>query len=154
MIHVAVDDAPKHEAPPPPPRFEDHIRTVQGAGLELAEVLNALQNAFKAVAALLRFGARGLPSNLDAHLHASGSSPTRSATPGVDMPMSNGRASPPRDILPGGASTRAGVGGDVASLDKRVAMMLIDALRRTGRCLLYTSPSPRDKRQSRMPSSA
>ena len=24
----------------------------------------------------------------------------------------------------------------------------------TGRCLLYTSPSPRDKRQSRMPSSA
>ena len=134
VIHVAVDDAPKHEAPPPPARFEDHIRTVQGAGLELAEVLNALQNAFKAVAALLRFGARGLPSNLDAHLHASGSSPTRSATPGVDMPMSNGRASPPRDILPGGASTRAGVGGDVASLDKRVAMMLIDALRRTGRC--------------------
>ena len=110
VIHVAVDDAPKHEAPPPPARFEDHIRTVQGAGLELAEVLNALQNAFKAVAALLRFGARGLPSNLDAHLHASGSSPTRSATPGVDMPMSNGRASPPRDILPGGASTRAGVG--------------------------------------------
>ena len=25
---------------------------------------------------------------------------------------------------------------------------------KTGRCLLYTSPSPRDKRQSRMPSSA
>ena len=25
---------------------------------------------------------------------------------------------------------------------------------RTKRCLLYTSPSPRDKRQSRMPSSA
>ena len=24
----------------------------------------------------------------------------------------------------------------------------------SGRCLLYTSPSPRDKRQSRMPSSA
>ena len=28
------------------------------------------------------------------------------------------------------------------------------ALTRLGRCLLYTSPSPRDKRQSRMPSSA
>ena len=26
--------------------------------------------------------------------------------------------------------------------------------RKTGACLLYTSPSPRDKRQSRMPSSA
>ena len=31
----------------------------------------------------------------------------------------------------------------------------IDALAaRVGLCLLYTSPSPRDKRQSRMPSSA
>ena len=29
-----------------------------------------------------------------------------------------------------------------------------DVVKRTNRCLLYTSPSPRDKRQSRMPSSA
>ena len=29
-----------------------------------------------------------------------------------------------------------------------------DALQKLGHCLLYTSPSPRDKRQSRMPSSA
>ena len=29
-----------------------------------------------------------------------------------------------------------------------------DAIARVQRCLLYTSPSPRDKRQSRMPSSA
>ena len=29
-----------------------------------------------------------------------------------------------------------------------------DALRRQGSCLLYTSPSPRDMRRSRMPSSA
>ena len=29
-----------------------------------------------------------------------------------------------------------------------------DALKQAHRCLLYTSPSPRDKRQSRMPSSA
>ena len=28
------------------------------------------------------------------------------------------------------------------------------ALKEAGACLLYTSPSPRDKRQSRMPSSA
>ena len=31
---------------------------------------------------------------------------------------------------------------------------LIKAVRRNNICLLYTSPSPRDKRQSRMPSSA
>ena len=34
---------------------------------------------------------------------------------------------------------------DIATLDSRVAI---------SSCLLYTSPSPRDKRQSRMPSSA
>ena len=34
-------------------------------------------------------------------------------------------------------------------------LLLINALHhRYGDCLLYTSPSPRDKRQSRMPSSA
>ena len=32
--------------------------------------------------------------------------------------------------------------------------LLIESLRRFDYCLLYTSPSPRDKRQSRMPSSA
>ena len=31
---------------------------------------------------------------------------------------------------------------------------LLDLARRVPHCLLYTSPSPRDKRQSRMPSSA
>ena len=31
---------------------------------------------------------------------------------------------------------------------------ILDALDWCGICLLYTSPSPRDKRQSRMPSSA
>ena len=37
----------------------------------------------------------------------------------------------------------------------RGSVMLIGAmLGRFGNCLLYTSPSPRDKRQSRMPSSA
>ena len=35
-------------------------------------------------------------------------------------------------------------------------LLVIDALKRSSAktCLLYTSPSPRDKRQSRMPSSA
>ena len=31
---------------------------------------------------------------------------------------------------------------------------IVDGLERGDGCLLYTSPSPRDKRQSRMPSSA
>ena len=32
--------------------------------------------------------------------------------------------------------------------------MIMDAVKQLEDCLLYTSPSPRDKRQSRMPSSA
>ena len=32
--------------------------------------------------------------------------------------------------------------------------VLTEALSNNSNCLLYTSPSPRDKRQSRMPSSA
>ena len=37
-------------------------------------------------------------------------------------------------------------------LDLEIAFIAMDSLLRL--CLLYTSPSPRDKRQSRMPSSA
>ena len=33
-------------------------------------------------------------------------------------------------------------------------IVIHDADQQEGSCLLYTSPSPRDKRQSRMPSSA
>ena len=33
-------------------------------------------------------------------------------------------------------------------------MLWAERVERVGHCLLYTSPSPRDKRQSRMPSSA
>ena len=36
----------------------------------------------------------------------------------------------------------------------RTRMSFETAMKRLGGCLLYTSPSPRDKRQSRMPSSA
>ena len=40
-------------------------------------------------------------------------------------------------------------------LDVETAKELLDKkARKSGYCLLYTSPSPRDKRQSRMPSSA
>ena len=59
----------------------------------------------------------------------------------------------------------AKVAADQAPLDPKAAdmaaMRIIDdwavaiaALDRPSVCLLYTSPSPRDKRQSRMPSSA
>ena len=37
---------------------------------------------------------------------------------------------------------------------RRRAQLLLPQLTRGDLCLLYTSPSPRDKRQSRMPSSA
>ena len=40
-------------------------------------------------------------------------------------------------------------GGETPSLTDRIDFINVDTT-----CLLYTSPSPRDKRQSRMPSSA
>ena len=46
---------------------------------------------------------------------------------------------------------------DNASRDdsvQRMAQVCPEALLLSNNCLLYTSPSPRDKRQSRMPSSA
>ena len=41
---------------------------------------------------------------------------------------------------------------DASQLDNRIPMF--ELRRQDTNCLLYTSPSPRDKRQSRMPSSA
>ena len=49
---------------------------------------------------------------------------------------------------------------DIIDADASVSIITIDSdegleiMRHTLTCLLYTSPSPRDKRQSRMPSSA
>ena len=45
------------------------------------------------------------------------------------------------------------------AIDERIPRLLQDAVEKANAdenlsCLLYTSPSPRDKRQSRMPSSA
>ena len=37
---------------------------------------------------------------------------------------------------------------------ERLSRVDLETILRIGDCLLYTSPSPRDKRQSRMPSSA
>ena len=43
---------------------------------------------------------------------------------------------------------------DVRTIPGQSARQLIEDFERYTACLLYTSPSPRDKRQSRMPSSA
>ena len=55
------------------------------------------------------------------------------------------------------ASVGAGgqAGGDIMSLSSENIVGLCDVdWNRANRCLLYTSPSPRDQRGSRMPSSA
>ena len=65
-------------------------------------------------------------------------------SPGVAAPRRAGRASsvsPPADVGEG-----CGLGG--------TAPRWIDDGRRSSVCLLYTSPSPRDRTRSRMPSSA
>ena len=42
----------------------------------------------------------------------------------------------------------------VTIADKKAEKFILEKLNKLFSCLLYTSPSPRDKRQSRMPSSA
>ena len=73
-----------------------------------------------------------------------------------------------KDIGPGLAKSAVAVSvngvqrdlHDVIEGDASVSIITIDSdegieiMRHTLTCLLYTSPSPRDKRQSRMPSSA
>ena len=44
-------------------------------------------------------------------------------------------------------------GADLAKPEKKIESKLRDVARLQG-CLLYTSPSPRDRQKSRMPSSA
>ena len=49
---------------------------------------------------------------------------------------------------------------EIDHIDNALTRVVMDAeskmgdIQKMSRCLLYTSPSPRDKRQSRMPSSA
>ena len=72
----------------------------------------------------------------------------------VDLPASTAKPAP-RPEKPVFVSVKADqklyVGDDQVAAPDQLGPML-DA--KTKGCLLYTSPSPRDKRQSRMPSSA
>ena len=57
--------------------------------------------------------------------------------------------------LPNSASTIESISKVISSVDDTLEHQLPEALAPMIKdCLLYTSPSPRDKRQSRMPSSA
>ena len=60
------------------------------------------------------------------------------------------RAIPAEVLLDVGRAVRAAVPGTTFALEKTTGL----AREHGFLCLLYTSPSPRDKRQSRMPSSA
>ena len=52
-----------------------------------------------------------------------------------------------------GGAAAAGMGGGARG-DRAITFDNIETMKSDNTCLLYTSPSPRDKRQSRMPSSA
>ena len=56
-----------------------------------------------------------------------------------------------RELLQIGAEI---FGMDDESADIQIIEVMLETLNLSNACLLYTSPSPRDKRQSRMPSSA
>ena len=57
-------------------------------------------------------------------------------------------------ILAAGDSTRMGFPKQLAEVKDKPLLELVIEKVNSYFCLLYTSPSPRDKRQSRMPSSA
>ena len=66
------------------------------------------------------------------------------------------RASPSVPVPPGApaADVLAAYASKIAELSARGGYVTADVIDVFPDCLLYTSPSPRDKRQSRMPSSA
>ena len=75
----------------------------------------------------------------DLHLHLGSSSGGTNALDGVSLHVNEGQ--------------RLGlVGGSGAGKSTLLKVMM--ALRQPDSCLLYTSPSPRDRQKSRMPSSA
>ena len=61
-----------------------------------------------------------------------------------------------RTAIPAGERFAVGVGGEVDAVvgEHGVAAFDIFEVAQDGACLLYTSPSPRDRTRSRMPSSA
>ena len=58
------------------------------------------------------------------------------------------------DVMSGAKSDRPELTKALELCRKTGAYLLSQKVDRVSSCLLYTSPSPRDKRQSRMPSSA
>ena len=56
--------------------------------------------------------------------------------------------------LPSSSTDEVGDGRRKSGATKADEVRLEEQIKRSRFCLLYTSPSPRDKRQSRMPSSA
>ena len=72
----------------------------------------------------------------------------------VDVSLSDGGFG--RAAVPSGASTGAHEAVELRDGDKAryLGKGVRQAVVNVNTCLLYTSPSPRDKRQSRMPSSA
>ena len=58
------------------------------------------------------------------------------------------------DLLAGHSVGEIAAGAAAGAFSAEAAMVLVRERGRAMACLLYTSPSPRDKRQSRMPSSA
>ena len=59
-----------------------------------------------------------------------------------------------RSVLTAGSSWHAAGGVHALNADPNMASLQAYTIDLLSDCLLYTSPSPRDKRQSRMPSSA
>ena len=57
-------------------------------------------------------------------------------------------------IIPNKKNIGAEIIVNLKDITNKDILKIKKALNKYGICLLYTSPSPRDKRQSRMPSSA
>ena len=126
--------------PVAPEAFEDTVRALPGAGFRGANVTIPHKQAALALATASSDAARAI-----------GAANTLSFSADGEIAAENTDAPGLIDAL-GGRPVRSalvlGAGGS--------ARAVVWALARAGAqtCLLYTSPSPRDKRQSRMPSSA
>ena len=73
---------------------------------------------------------------------------------GVESGAAVSANAPVRDEIPDGAPIVVFVSGTVTTGLAPVVRDTVGELKRNHPCLLYTSPSPRDRTRSRMPSSA